>query len=57
MLQIMNKDLYSKPEVEIIEIELQTTIMMGSKNEPIDPSNTTDGEFHSKRRGFSWDEI
>ena len=53
----MNKNLYTKPEVEIIEIEVQTTIMTGSKHETIDPSNTTDGEFHSKRRGFSWDEI
>lgn len=50
----MEKILYSKPEIETIELELQSPITT-SPSETLDPSDTTDGEFDSNRKSF-WNE-
>lgn len=48
----MEKSLYSKPEIEVIEMEIQDSIMTASFTEDLDTSNTNGGEFES---GSFWD--
>lgn len=49
----MNKNLYIKPEIEVIEMELQGSVMLaGSVEETLDPSDTTGGSFDGNERSF-----